>query len=61
MDLQTAQTMTGRRLTMTKLATVFCFALACALMIGSLMSPGKSDRLSQPQSPLSSNSAMKVS
>jgi hypothetical protein len=39
MDLQSAQLARGRRGMLPKLLTLFCFALACALLIGSLVAP----------------------
>ena len=61
MDLQASQSTSGYRPTLTKLATLFCFALACALMIGSLMAPHSSQRIGQPGTPLSWYSADRTS
>ena len=41
MDLEAVQMMSGKRWSMTRLAVVLCFALTCALLIGSLISPSK--------------------
>ena len=61
MDLQAAQSMGGQRQTLTTLATLFCFALACAFLIGSLMLSGKLGHSGQPGSPLSSTFTIKTS
>lgn len=60
MDLQASQS-TNPRPTMGKLATLFCFALACVLMIGSLVAPERSQRIGQPGAPLSWNSLDRLS
>jgi hypothetical protein len=41
MDLQTSQLASGRRGSFVKLAVFLCFAVACALLIGSLVMPSK--------------------
>ena len=61
MDLQTSQSTTNLRPTMGKLTTLFCFALACVLMIGSLVAPERSQRIGQPGAPLSWNSLDRLS
>ena len=61
MDLQAGHIMGNRRQTMTTLATLFCFALACALMIGSLMAAHKAERTGQSGTPLTWNSATRIS
>lgn len=60
MDLQAGQPMSTRRQTLTTLATLFCFALACAFMIGSLMMPEK-QHSGQSGTPLSANFATRLS
>lgn len=47
MDLQAAQMMRGKRSMLSKVTVVVCFALACALLIGSLISPGRAFPKSQ--------------
>ena len=37
MDLQTAQRLSGRRWQVAKLAALLCFALACGLLVSSLV------------------------
>jgi hypothetical protein len=39
MDLQSARMARGRRGVLPRLLTLVCFALACALLIGSLVAP----------------------
>jgi hypothetical protein len=41
MDLQAFQLVSGRRWSFVKLAVFVCFAVACALLIGSLLMPSK--------------------
>jgi hypothetical protein len=41
MDLQASLSISGRRWSFAKLAVIVCFAVACALLIGSLMLPSK--------------------
>lgn len=41
MDLQAEQMMRGRQAPLTKLTALLCFALACVLLIGSLVAPVK--------------------
>ena len=41
MDLEQAQMLSGRRWSAAKLAALICFALACGLLIGSLLMPAK--------------------
>lgn len=41
MDLQTVNMLGGNRCSITRLAAIACFAVACALMIGSLIVPTK--------------------
>ena len=41
MDLQAAYMMRGKRDTLARLTVALCFAVAGALLIGSLVSPGK--------------------
>ena len=57
MDLHAAQSTGERRRSPTTFATMFCFALACALMIGSLIAPDKQQRTGQPAAPLTWHSA----
>ena len=61
MDLEAANSTSDRRQTLTTLATLFCFGLACALMIGSLMMPGKPQHADRPDQPLSWNLSTRVS
>lgn len=41
MDLQAAQAMRGKQGTLTRLTVSMCFAVACVLLIGSLITPSK--------------------
>lgn len=41
MDLQSVNMLGGSRWSIARLAAVACFALACALMVGSLIVPAK--------------------
>jgi hypothetical protein len=41
MDLQSFQLVSGRRWSFAKLAVFVCFAVACALLIGSLLMPSR--------------------
>jgi len=43
MDLQAAEMLSGRRWSTLKVAALVCLALACALLIGSLLMPARSD------------------
>ena len=61
MDLQATESMSGKRSPLTTLVTLFCFALACALMIGSLLMPGKLDHRGHTVAPLSSTFVTKTS
>lgn len=50
MDLQAAHMMRGKRSLMSKATTGVCFALACALLIGSLVTSGKANPNFRPGS-----------
>jgi len=52
MDLQAAELWSGRRRSLTKLAAVACFALACAFLIGSLLMPAGHARNALSDRPL---------
>jgi hypothetical protein len=41
MDLQSSQLASGKRGSFVKLAVFICFAMACALLIGSLVMPSR--------------------
>ena len=43
MDLQAAEMLSGKRWSLTKVTALVCFALACGLLIGSLLTPAKAE------------------
>lgn len=43
MDLHAAHLMRTQQSALSRMSSLFCFSLACALMVGSLVSPGAAD------------------
>jgi hypothetical protein len=52
MDLQAAELLSGRRWSTVKLAALVCLALACALLIGSLLMPARAEADARQNQPL---------
>ena len=48
MDLQTATRLCGRRWQLARIGTLLCFALACGLLVSSLVSTSRAGLEQQP-------------